>query len=408
MITILEIVLVVLIAGGIAFYLACAFFTHRFFADTEWKQVTGNREQGIEDSPSISPSFILPPSSSVLSPSPPSSVSILAPVCGLDAGAWENWSSLCTQNYPDYEVLFGVVDPNDLAVPVLKELAIAFPNKVRLFVGLEPRGINHKDSSLSYLLEDAKHDLIIFVDSDIRVPSDYIHTVTAPLADKTVGMVTCAYIGYTPQSLGAAIASFGRCFDFIPSLLIARAIDGGLKCAVGTTIATRREALINYGGLHLNRIGSDYNIGKRAAQAGYRVELSRYVLESNTGTEGISDVFQRELRWSRTIRFNRGPQYYTMVFCFGWIYGIPLLLLSGFAGWAIALTTTTLLIRYLQVLVSISSLKCSKLIHWLWALPLRDVLSFVIWAIGGYGQSVYWRGRRLRVKGDGLISQWDA
>lgn len=69
-----------------------------------------------------------------------------------------------------------------------------------------------------------------------------------------------------PQSLGAAIASFGRCFDFIPSLLIARAIDKGLKCAVGTTISTRRDALISYGGLHLNRIGSDYNIGKRAAQ----------------------------------------------------------------------------------------------------------------------------------------------
>lgn len=372
----LETLLVILISGSIVFYLACILFTRQFFASTP--QITD---------PNDAP------------------VSILVPVCGVDAGAWENWSSLCTQNYQEYEVLFGVKDFDDPAVPVLKELVAKFSDRARLFVGLEPRGINHKDSNLSYLLEEAKHEVIIFADSDIRVNADYIRTVTAPLSDKEVGMVTCAYVGRNPESLGAALASFGRCFDFIPSASIARAMDGGVRFAIGVTIATRRSTLADYGGLHLNRIGSDYNLGKRAAMAGYRVELSRYVLDSDTGGESIGEVFRRELRWARTIRFNRGPIYYTMVFCYGTVFCIPLLLLSGFAGWAIALTLITYIIRYIQVLVALSIMNCPKLLPWLWAVPLRDLLSLIIWARGTYGQQVYWRGRWLQVEGDGLLKE---
>lgn len=406
----LQVVLVGVITGGIGFYLACAVFTFRFFRKSPAADKTQKGQAGSTHTPYLTPCLNLSRSEQEQNPehSSPPAVSILVPVCGLDAGAWDNWTSLCTQNYPAYEVLFGVVDPDDPAVPVLKELVTQYPERVRLFTELEPRGINHKDSTLGYLLEETQNEILIFVDSDIRVHVDYIRVVTQPLlANEQVGMVTCAFIGYNPQSLGAAIASFGRCFDFIPSLLIARAIDGGLKCAIGTTIATRRSALINYGGLHLNRIGSDYNIGKRAAQAGYIVELSNYVLESDTGTESMSEVYQRELRWARTIRFNRGAQYYSMIFCYGIVFCLPLLWVSEFANWAIILTTVTLLIRYLQVWVSIRSMNAPNLVRWLWALPLRDGLSFLIWVAGSYGQKVYWRGRLLRVYEDGLITQWE-
>jgi ceramide glucosyltransferase len=392
MMIVLEVLLGVLIIGGIAFYLGCAFFTNRFFSSGAAMKQPIMLNYGA-DKVAISDAVIATP------------VSILVPVCGLDPGAWNNWLSLCNQAYSTYEVLFGVVDLEDPAIPVLKKLEGEFPDKVKVFTGLQPRGINHKDSSLSYLLEAAQHDWIIFVDSDIRVPLNYIEIVTDPLIDPAVGMVTCAFVGHNPKSLGAAIASFGRCFDFIPSLLIARAIDGGLKCAIGTTIATRRDALIQYGGLHLNRIGSDYNIGKRAAAAGYIVELSHYVLESDTGTEGIRDVYQRELRWARTIRFNRGAQYYAMIFCHATMLCVPLLLISGFASWAIALTCLCFLIRYIQVVISIHSMTTPNLFYWLWALPLRDALSFAVWLMGAYGQNVYWRGRRLRVYSDGLITQ---
>ncbi|MEC4814716.1 MAG: glycosyltransferase [Scytonema sp. PMC 1069.18] len=377
--TFLEISFVILIVSSIIFYLACAVSTYQFFASASTQKQSTN----VEDAP----------------------VSILISIRGLDEGAWENWSSLCQQNYPGYEILFGVTDLDDPAVPLLKKLVATFPNKVKLFVGLKPRGVNLKDSNLSYLLEKCQHEVIIFADGDIRVHPDYIRTVTAPLHNQDIGLVTCAYIGYNPHFIGAALASFGRCVDFIPSALLARVIDGGLQFAIGVTIATYKSTLASFGGLQLNRIGSDYNLGKRAALSGYRVELSQYILEWDIGHESIKKIFNRELRWARTIRFNRGPVYYSMVFCYGTVYCLPLLLISGFALWAIALSFTTFVIRYAQVLVSIHSMNAPKLLRWIWLIPLRDLMSFIVWAMGGFGQRVFWRGRQLKIEGDGLIVQ---
>jgi len=376
----LNILLILLASGSILFYLACLLCTYQFFTASE---DNSDREP------------YAPP------------VSILVPVCGVDAGAWENWSSLCEQQYDDYEVLFGVKDLDDPAIPVLEKLVAQYPARSRLLTGLEPLGVNHKDSNLSYLLAVSQHEIIILADSDIQVHPHYIRTVVAPLADPEVGLVTCAFVGRNPQSLGAAIASFGRCCDFIPSALIARIVDGGVRFAVGATMATRKSSLAKSGGLHMSRIGSDYNLGKRVAQTGYQVELSRYVLDSDTGQESVGEVYRRELRWARTIRYNRGPVYYTLIFCYGTIVCLPLLPLSGFAGWAIALVSATWLLRYLQVPIALRAMNCPNLLKWLWALPLRDILSLVIWAVGAFGRRVYWRGRWLQVEGDGLIRPWE-
>lgn len=368
----------VLISGGIAFYLACSYFTWRFFASPE---------------PPV-PGFTPP-------------ISLLVPACGIDEGARQNWLSLCEQDYPEYEILFGVVDPADPAIPLIEELVAQFPSKVRLFTGLQPRGVNYKDSSLSYLLEECRHEVIVFADSDICVSPDYLRVVTAPLANPEIGMVTCAYVGYQPKFLGAALASLGRCCDFIPSILIAQGIDGALRFAIGVTMAMRKTALAKAGGLHFNRIGSDYNLGKRVAEAGYKIHLSHMVLNSDTGRETVGELFKRELRWSRTIRYNRGPQYYTMIFCYGLVFCLPLLLVAGPQAWVMVLCATALGMRYLQAIIAIVSVGSYGLLPWLWTLPLRDLLSLSVWLLGAFGRGVYWRGRRLRVEGDGLLTLGD-
>jgi len=379
MISFWEIIFLILIVGSIAFYLTCALCTLKFFSA---------REQAIKPANE--------------------GVSLLIPVCGIDEGAWENWSSFCQQNYPNYEVLFGVLDPEDPAIPLLKKLAVKYPDRVKLLIGLTPRGINYKDSNLSYLLEAAQHEIIIFADSDICVVPDYISIVTAPLKDPKVGLVTCGYVGKNPRTIVAALASFGRCFDFIPSALISGVIDGGFKFAVGPTMATRKSSLQEFGGLHLNRIGSDYNLAKRAVAAGYKIEFSRHILESDTTGETFWSFFQREVRWARTIRFNRGSQYYGMIFCYGVVYSILLLFISGWQNWAIALCIATFLIRYIQVLIAIFTMKSPKLLLWLWLLPVRDIISLTVWILGTFGQQIYWRGRWLTIEKDGLIIQGDS
>ncbi|WP_264325961.1 glycosyltransferase [Romeriopsis navalis] len=366
----------ILILGAIVFYTAGAIFTWQFFRTRE-----------------TVPSHSEAP------------VAILVPVRGIDAGAWENWSSLCEQDYENYRVYFGVLDPADPAVPILEQIVEKYPDRASLTTDLPPRGPNHKDSNVSYLLEQIQTEWVIFTDSDIYVEPDYIRRVTAPLQQPGVGMVTCSYIARNPRYFGSALASLARCCDFVPSVLIARQLDGGVKLGIGVTMAVTQTALKQAGNLVFNRIGSDYNLGKRIDAAGYRVELSRYVLESDTGKESIADVFERELRWSRTIRFNKGPIYYTQIFCFGTVFCMPLLLLTGFASWAIGLTVITFLVRYLQAQNATMMMDAPRLSRWFWLLPLRDLLSFVIWAIGGYGRTIFWRGRKLRIQGDGIITE---
>jgi ceramide glucosyltransferase len=374
---VLTVVLAVLTVASWGFYLAQAIATWRFFK-----------------------------ANVVVHSEPSPRVSILVPICGLDAGAWENWSSLCEQDYPDYEVLFGVMDEGDEAVPLLRSLVAEYGDRARLFVGLPPLGPNHKDSNVGHLLREARSDWFIFSDSDISVRPDYIRTVMGPLWHGGFGMVTCAYIARNPKFFGAAIASLGRCCDFIPSILIARLMDGGVKLGIGVTMAMSRQVLENAGGIVYNRIGSDYNLGMRVVRSGQKVALSRYVLESDTGDESWRSVYERELRWSRTIRFNRGAIYYAQGICFGTVYGLVLMGVSGFAAWAIGLFAVTLGLRYGQALLAARLMGATGLVRrWFGLILVRDGLSFWVWVMGCGGRRIVWRGRRLRVQGDGVISE---
>ncbi len=342
-------------------------------------------------------------------------VTLMVPVCGIDEGAFDNWASLCRQDHPDYEVLFGVMDAKDPAVPILEKMIRQFESgsmksgarRIRLHFCPEALGANHQISNLIHLFKIAENEIIILADSDIRVTPDYLRRVTGPLKDPRVGVVTCGYLDRAPKSLGAAMAAFGRGLDFIPAVLVARRIDRGLKFAIGPTIATRKTVLKRVGGLErcLNRIGSDYHIGRLASEAGFKVELSDYVLGNDCGRERISDVFLRELRWARTIRLNRGLQYYGMGVCYGTVYALPLWWLSGFQAWAAWTMMAVIASRLLQVLVSMRALNAPRLMFWLWALPLRELMNVAIWFGGGFGRRVYWRGRRLRIGVKGVLAE---
>lgn len=334
-------------------------------------------------------------------------VSILIPVRGVDAGALANWTSFCQQDYPDYEVLFGVMDPQDPAVPVLQQVVAQFPHRAQLLVDLPPRGINHKISNLSYLLDVAQGETIVLADSDIRVSPSYLGTITAPFADPQLGMVTCSYVDHHPRYLGAALAALGRSLDFIPSVLIAKALDGKLKFALGPTIAMRRSILRQLGELDcvMNSIGIDFHLGRLTAELGYRVQLSTYILENDCGQESPYQVFQRELRWFRTIRWTRGTDYYGLLFTHGTVYSLLLLLVTGFQPWAIGVWATAWSVRFLQGFCLLSALKLPHLKRWLWLLPLRDAMSFWVWLRGCYGREIFWRGRWLKVSGKGMLQE---
>lgn len=207
-------------------------------------------------------------------------VSVLIPVCGLDEDALGNWEAFCRQDHPRYEVLFGVRDPDDPAVPVLESLAARFPERARLVLCPETLGVNHQVSNLLQLRREARYDRILVTDSDMLPEPHYLRAIIAPLDDPAVGLVTCGYYDPAPPSLGAALAVLGRVVDFFPQVLLARALDGELRFGLGATLATRREVLTRARVLETvaNRIGTDYHFGRLIAAAGYRVVLSDYLM----------------------------------------------------------------------------------------------------------------------------------
>ncbi|MEN9217304.1 MAG: glycosyltransferase, partial [Gloeomargarita sp. HHBFW_bins_162] len=175
----------------------------------------------------------------------------------------------------------------------------------------------------------------------------------------------------------------------------------------GPTIATRKAVVRAWGGLEqvVNRIGSDFHMGRLARSAGFRVELSHYILDNCCGQESLSQVLQRELRWARTIRINRGVQYYGLGATFGLIYGVLLVIFSQFALWSWVLVLAMYALRMGQALAAIITFNCPGLYPWLWALPVRDVLSFGVWLWGAWGQRVYWRGRWLMIQPGGTLQE---
>lgn len=162
-----------------------------------------------------------------------------------------------------------------------------------------------------------------------------------------------------------------------------------------------------FGGLEpvLNRIGSDFHMGRLTVEAGYGVELATYLLDNDCGEETPNQVFQRELRWSRTIRWNRGSEYYGLLFTHGTVYSLLLLVVSGFQPWAIGLWGVSWGVRWLQGFLLLSSLHLPHLKKWLWILPLRDAMTFWIWLRGAYGREIFWRGRWLAVSGQGILQE---
>src|SRR5271166_1795852 len=182
-------------------------------------------------------------------PLPP--VSIFKPLKGTDPDIYESFRSHCLQDYPEYEIVFGVSDAADPAVSAVQKLQQEFRSRaIRLVVCPNILGANVKVSNLERMLEVARYQYLIVNDSDIRVEADYLRRVMAPLTDKGIGMVTCLYRGVAAPTLGSQLESLGISTDFCAGVLVARQLEGGVRFGLGSTLAFRRGDLERIGGFH--------------------------------------------------------------------------------------------------------------------------------------------------------------
>jgi ceramide glucosyltransferase len=331
--------------------------------------------------------------------------SILKPVRGVDRDAYENFASYCRLNYPEYEMIFAVADLHDPAIPVIEKLQQDFPERqIRLVTSVERLGENNKINSLCRMVKEAKYDLLVMTDTDVRVGRSYLREVAGPFADPEVGAVTSFYRCAGGGTLAADLDMLGMCMDSVPSALVARKLEGKVQFAFGWTMATTKKHLAEIGGWEamVNYHSDDFELGNRIARQGYRVELMREPVWMVFPSEDLREFLTHELRWSIGLRNVRPAGYVGMILTHGLPWALLAALVAGSAGWAgvAAFYLAAYLVLRLSVAWAAGSwgLGDRMVAPRLWLVPLRDAISAAVWLRGFFSDTIQWRGLAYRVK----------
>lgn len=338
---------------------------------------------------------------------PTQAVSILKPLRGTDPEMYESFRSHCLQDYPEYEIIFGVSDPKDPAIPLVERLKAEFPERaIRLMVCRENLGANTKVSNLAQMVRKARYEYLIVNDSDIRVEPGYLRRVLGPLTDPKVGLVTCLYRGIANSSLGSRLESLGISTDFCPGVLVAQTVENGIRFGLGSTLAFRQRDLQAIGGFEaiVDYLADDYQIGERIAAQGLEVKLSEVVVETFLPRYTVRNFLNHQLRWARTVRDSRFWGYVGLGLTFGLPWAFVALLLARGTGWAWGLLAITLVMRTaVAVVVGKMVLRDRQVIRSLAFIPLRDLFALLVWIVSFAGHEVAWRGDRFRLQNGKLI-----
>jgi len=366
----------------LAYYLIAIFAASRFF-------------DGLRSDSRSPDRFFAPP------------VSILKPIYGLDRDTYENYASFCLQDYPEYEILFCVSDAQDPAVPIIQKLIQDFPNRaVRLLVGSDPLGISDKVNKLCRLAREAKHDVVIVSDSDVRVEPGYLRAVAAPFQDATVGAVTCLYRGLTDGSLAADLEAVGNSTDFAAGVLVAW-LFSDVNFMLGATMAVRKNVLVEIGGFEslVDYFSDDYELGNRIAARGHRVDLIPHSVAIVYPHQTLRDAFRHQLRWNLSIRFSRPAGHLGLIFTQGLPLGIIAAFCAPSGAWACAILAAYLTLRAASAWrIGVAGMKDANLGHKMELLLLRDVFAFVVWFASFFPQRIFWRGKQFQVRDKRLVA----
>jgi ceramide glucosyltransferase len=343
-------------------------------------------------------------------PAPLPPVTVLKPLCGAEPGLYENLRSFCQQEYPEFQIVFGVRDRDDPALAVVARLLAEFPS-LPIDVVIDPRqhGSNRKVSSLINMLGRARHDVLVMADSDAYVGPDYLTTVTTPLLDRKVGLVTCIYHGEPTPRIWSRLGAMYVNEWYMPSVLLAR-LFGHEGYASGQTICVRRETLQRIGGLRAiaDHLADDYQLGELVRGLGLRIVLSPYVLRAEHHEPTLDLLLRHEVRWMRTLRVLR-PRSFRLIF-FG--FSLPLAVM-GLLLCATGAGSVPSMLAWTLFEVTVVARVALHLAHRLrgerplladfWLLPARDLLLCWVWWRTFSTSRITWRGGEFDVDAQGIM-----
>ncbi|MEI6205309.1 MAG: bacteriohopanetetrol glucosamine biosynthesis glycosyltransferase HpnI [Desulfuromonadales bacterium] len=336
-------------------------------------------------------------------------VTIIKPIKGMDADSYDNFASFCRQQFAGpLQLLFAAASADDEAVPVIRQLIADFhSHDIALVINPAIHGPNYKISNVINAFYQAKHEIIIVCDSDIRVTTDYLQSVTSHFSDPQIGLVTSLYRTSSVHGMATAIEAIGFTAEMIPNVMVALQLEG-LSFALGASMAVRRDALASIGGFEslAAYLADDYQLGNKIFHSGWQIVLDGCLIESMVKTEDLVSVLSRQLRWARTMRVSRPGGYLAS----GMTLPFPAILLATLVATSLTSGLTAVLLLY-TVRLTVSTIFSRRFVQddllprWLWLLPLRDMLAFFTWALSFLGNRVEWRGSRFILRPGGKIEE---
>jgi ceramide glucosyltransferase len=389
-----RVLLGILTAASACYYLVSIIAAEKFFGRGDAK----TRRRGDN---TVSPSPCLPLSASV-SKDP---VSILIPLCGADFRAYQNYASLCRQDYPEFEIVFGVGDSQDSSLLVIAGLQADFPQvPIQLVISADEIGPNPKVNTLNNMLPQASHEILLMLDSDIRVGPDFIRTICGEFPPD--GLLTCLYRAGEAPGTPSKLEASGISSEFAPGVLVAQ-MAGGISFAFGAAIAISKKTLETIGGFAAIApyLADDYMMGNLVRKAGLPVKLSRYVVETVLSRLTITDFVRHQLRWARGIRACAPWGHAGSLIANGTALSFLYFAFSGFSRFGLFIFASVSALRlWMAWMVGVRRLGDKILRHNLLLVPLRDFFSLFIWSAALFGKRVEWRGRVFRLEKNGKIT----
>lgn len=340
--------------------------------------------------------FAAEPDPEMPAPAPP--ITILKPLHGDEPLLRHALGSVCAQDYPDFQIVFGVQAPSDTALAVLGRLRAEYKDTdIAVVVDPTRHGANLKVGNLINMLPAAKHDVLVITDSDLHVQPDYLTQIARTLAQPGTGLATTLYAGLPAfPALPARLGATQITHNFLPGALLARTL--GRQDCLGATMALRRETLNRIGGLHalVNHLADDNVLGRLVQAQGLAVRLAGTVPATTVPETTFRALWRHELRWARTIRALVPGPFAASALQYPLFWASLAIPLSGatswswaafFLAWAIRALAATGVDRALAGKLQGLAFSCP-----VWLLPLREWLSIGVLLASYAGRRVEWRG----------------
>lgn len=327
-------------------------------------------------------------------------VSILKPLKGADPGLESNLLTFFTQDYPSFELLFGVADGDDPAISTVRALMRRYPNvHAKLVIDGRRSCANPKVANLANIAPYASHELLLISDSNVRIMPGYLSDMVARIEDdESVGLVTSAFAARSESGLGGALERL-HLNSFNAGGMSASNWYFGQPVSVGKSQLLRRSHLEAVGGWpFLGRfLAEDQVLALETARLGRKVAQASQVIGNVIGQCPMATFIDRQTRWA-SLRFRLlGPLYLG-----------ELLFQTAFVALVAIALSPTLLVLCAAIGVVIAKALFDEGADAAMAprrfgplalllAPLKDFLLAYVWFRGIFRNQVSWRGANFRI-----------